>query len=68
MRQRGAVPRSGLSSISSAAVAKSVDAPDLESGGHLANTRPVGVRLPSAAPHSLVSIVLPRLQFKYDFG
>ena len=45
-------PDSGLFLYSNAAVAKSVDAPVLETGGSsLAETRPVGVRIPSAAPH-----------------
>lgn len=45
-------PDSGVFFYCNAAVAKSVDAPVLETGGSLAETRPVGVRIPSAAPHS----------------
>lgn len=45
------VPDSGLFFYCNAAVAKSVDAPVLETGGSLGYARPVGVRIPSAAPH-----------------
>ena len=47
-------PDSGLFRLyCNAAVAKLADATVLETGGPLAHTRPMGVQLPSAAPHLL---------------